>query len=155
MKKKVEISALLASQLLGQNVAFDALIKANFTESELNISIQDRIKTVADAVNFIGMETENDFILRTSHLAPHKIALEKLEVITLALNEGKEMRYDETTYLYYPYFRVSKAGAFSFRVSYYARESSFVSSRLCFLSAELATYAGEQFIDIYQAYLNS
>ena len=44
----------------------------------------------------------------------------------------------------------SSAGRFSFRDSVYLISTSYVGSRLCFKSKDLATYAGTQFLDIYK-----
>lgn len=150
--KTLKITALLASQMLGQNPAFDALIKSNFTDKELSVNIMDRIKTFEDALEYTG-ETIENFNLRTKNLVPHKLAQEKIEVIVLALNEGKVMKYDGTTRLYYPYFNVESSG-FSFDGCYYLNSISSVSSRLCYRSADLAIYAGKQFTALYEIYLN-
>ena len=152
--KNLKITALLASQMLGQNPAFDMLIKSNFTEKELSVNIMDRIKTFEDALEY-NRESLKDFNHRTKNLTPHKLALEKLETIVLALNEGKQLKYDGVTRLYYPYFHVNTGVGFSFYVCIFNYSYSFVSSRLCLISSDLAIYIGNQFTSLYEAYLNS
>lgn len=153
MEKTLKITALLATKMLGQNAAFDALIRSNFTEKELSLDITDRIKTFEDSLEYNG-ETLKQFEARTKNLDARKVVLEKLESITLALNEGKIMKYDGSTNLYYPFFEVSRSG-FSFYGYRYTYSSSRVSSRLCFVESRLAVYAGKQFTELYEIWLNS
>ncbi|MDP1816715.1 MAG: hypothetical protein Q8K92_19840 [Leadbetterella sp.] len=84
------------------------------------------------------------------------IAYMKLRIIAKALNGGSWMTYEDTDEgKYYPWFNATgSASGFSFDVCYYDRSASLVGSRLTFKSAEIAKYAGSQFLEIYNQYIN-
>lgn len=116
---------------------------------------KDRIKTFEDACE--DQETSVEaFKEKYGFLDKSSYAFEQLKVITRSLNGGVVMDYKNTSvYKYHPYFYAEgHAKGFSFHDSDYGYELSVVSSRLCFLTADLATYAGKQFTEIYKAYLN-
>ncbi|MDR3057744.1 MAG: hypothetical protein LBU84_06345, partial [Prevotella sp.] len=79
-----------------------------------------------------------------------------LKVIAKALNEGWEPNWsDDNQYKYYPWLIYSdSSAAFRFDCTGYARTITDVGSRLCFKARDLAAYAGTQFIDMYNDYLN-
>lgn len=155
MEKTLKMTNVLAAGLLGKDAAIDALIKANFTEKELSVSIMDRIKDLADALEYNG-ETLDQFNKRTEHDEDHEKAYKELCVIALALNEGKRMDYSNTNvYKYYPYFYAAGSGSgFSCTGFSCAYDFSAVGSRLCVNTSEKATYMGKQFIEIYNRYIN-
>lgn len=116
-----------------------------------------KIKTFAEACKVIGMDP-NDFELPADADAVEKSinAYRKLvKVIVPALNEGWVADFaDSSQRKYYPWFYNYRAGS-GFSGTYYDDSRTFtcVGSRLCFKSADLATYAATQFIDIYNEYL--
>ena len=109
------------------------------------------------------------------------VAYLKLRIITAALNEGWTPQFTKDEYRYFPWFwlytkeeiaKLNKeerkkvvlfggfayAGAyagFAFASSYSAPSSTYayIGSRLCFKSSALAKYAGEQFAEIYFAFV--
>lgn len=106
--------------------------------------ITDRVKTFEDALE----------VLNLSHLKnEHFHCVDKLKYIAQALNEGWTPDWQNSSqYKYVPYFR-HNGKAFVYHVYYLWSAACSVGSRLCFKSAELAKYAGEQFIDLYNEFL--
>lgn len=81
-----------------------------------------------------------------------QIAHYKLTVIAKALNEGWKPDWtDSEEYKYYPYFDMDP-DTFSLDDVDGDCYRSYVSSRLCFKSRELARYAATQFLDLYKDY---
>lgn len=115
--------------------------------------ITDRIKTFQDVLDYIGTKREKEFDKSCDNCSDHNIADKQVELICEVLNEGWIAKpYDTDQYKYYPYFQV-KGSAFMFFDYYSWCQNTYVGSRLCFKNAELATYAGNQFIDIYNRLL--
>lgn len=105
----------------------------------------------------------------------------KLRIITAALNEGWTPQFTEDEHRYFPWFwlytkeeivKMDKeerkkivlfggcafygaSAGFAFATTSYAPSSTraYVGSRLCFKSSALAKYAGEQFAEIYFAFM--
>jgi hypothetical protein len=78
----------------------------------------------------------------------------KLKIITEALNEGWTPDWsDEDQRKWFPWF-VFQGGRFVFHVVDYGYTASGLGSRLCFRTRELAEYAGKQFEDLYNQFLN-
>lgn len=118
-----------------------------------------------------------DSATNTSALSPDVIAYFKARIIVAALNEGWEPQFTEDEWRYAPYFQLytqekiddmdddekskllfvggSANGGAQCGVSYAVSNGAFsdsgtnVGARLAFKSAELAEYAGRQFIDIW------
>lgn len=113
------------------------------------------IKTFEDACDFVGVDSD-EFEESYSHLPPHVYAYMKLTIISQALNGGIHMNYDDTDkYKYYPYFYAKGVSrGFSYDGSCCDDSISHVASRLTYKSGEIAEYAGEQFLDIYNRYIN-
>ena len=84
------------------------------------------------------------------------IAYMKLRIVAKALNGGSWMTYQDTDEgKYYPYFNASgSASGFSFDGYYCVSSLSLVSSRLTFKTADIAKYAGSQFLEIYNQDIN-
>lgn len=153
MEKTLKLTADQAKKMLGKDNIMDALIKANFTNKELGFKITDQIKTFEDAIAYNGVSIE-DFTKSTAFDMPHHVAQKKIEQIALALNEGTPMKYDGSTSLYYPYFLVGSGVGFSCSDFICDSSCSYVGSRLCYRTKELSIYAGKQFTNIYEEYLN-
>lgn len=82
------------------------------------------------------------------------IAHFKLVIIAEALNEGWKPNWDDSNeYKYYPYFDMQPG--FGFGYTYYGNwyASSYVGSRLCFKTREIAEYAGRKFRKLYKQYM--
>ena len=105
--------------------------------------ITDRVKTFSDACNVLEYA-----IPKSMH------CVDKLKVIVEALNEGWKPDWQNSSqYKYVPYF-THNGTAFVFYGYYSWRSHTFVGSRLCFKSAELAEYCAVQFQDLYNEFLN-
>lgn len=121
--------------------------------------ITDRVKTFEDACDVLDIKPASacsgiiDGVLKQD--SKSILAYCKLIIIARALNEGWIPDWNnENEYKYFPYFKM-KSG-FGFSASHFGRwhSNSGVGSRLCFRTRELAEYAGKQFEDIYNEFLN-
>jgi len=113
------------------------------------------ITSVEKAFEFEGINY-NEWCNRYKDLPTDVRAYMKLCIIVKAINGGIVMDYKNTReYKYYPWFNAVGSGAgFSYYVYYYGNSGSAVGSRLCFIDSERATFAGKQFIEIYNEYIN-
>jgi hypothetical protein len=128
---------------------------------ETKVNITEKVKTFEDACEALGLNPES---LPVVENLPEKdrqsiVAYYKLTIIIRALNEGWEPNFsDWNEYKYWNLFYINTNGAtagFGCADSSRAPSSAAanVGSRLCFKTRELATYAREQFRDIYFEYL--
>lgn len=121
--------------------------------------VTDRVKTFEDACAELGINTGDivklSVISELSGDAKSIGAYAQLIIITRALNEGWEPDWSNGDQpKYFPYFEANKAGSgFSYDDCDLWYAYSAVGSRLCFKTAELAKYAGEHFIEIYNEFL--
>jgi len=122
---------------------------------ELGENITDKVKTFEDACRILNIDSKSPKFNSQDKEGEPFIALRKLTVIAKALNEGWEPNWDDSSeYKYYLWFDMrSSGGGFSFLDCDGDRADSTVGSRLCFKSSELATYAGEQFTDLYKSWM--
>jgi hypothetical protein len=122
--------------------------------------ITEKVKTFDDACKELGLNPEE---LPIVEVLPEKdrksiIAYYKLIIVIRALNEGWEPIPLSSERKYWNYFYYAYDGAYAGLVyahTAYApsNEATAVGSRLCFKDYELATYACEQFRDLYFEYL--
>lgn len=151
------------------------------------MDITDKIKTFDDACKAIGLAGPEALpeLLQEKYAAivpSHIKAQLKLEIITLALNEGWQHIPDGKHWAYWPWFCLYTAGEIAdmgkkgaeeraminatdvsevfaglgYADSYYAwsRSHANIGSRLAYKSRELARYSGKQFIELWkEAYL--
>lgn len=155
MKLKMEkggIAQLYAAGSPGEK----ELLEKIFDRSELTVKVTDRIKTLQDACNALGISPAFDVALPSgmSRDADSIVAYMQLIAITRALNEGWEPDWTDTNQLKYTvYLGDYRAGSgFSGTFCDYWITGTTVGSRLCFKSRELALYAAEQFKDIYNRF---
>lgn len=104
--------------------------------------ITDRVKTFEDACEVLGIKE------------PYKVhPVDQLKTIATALNEGWTPDWQNSNqYKYVPYFRHDGTACVYYGYDLWTASCN-GGSRLCFKSAELAKYAGEQFIDLYNEFL--
>lgn len=147
------------------------------------MDITDKIKTFDDACKAIGLAGPEALpeLLQEKHAAivpSHIKAQLKLEIITLALNEGWQHIPDGKHYAYWPWFCLYTAGEIAdmgkkgaeeraminatdvsdvfaglgSALSYDAWSFSYAAfgSRLAYKSRELARYSGKQFIELWK-----
>ncbi len=155
--KALQIEATKAKQLYpSASTEFKAMLEDSFGKDFFSGKITDRVKTYADACVELGIEPETDESLSKLGFTKDEIAYRKLKVIVKALNEGWEPDWtNDNQYKYYPWLVYSdSSAAFRFYDTYYTYTSTYVGSRLCFKTRDLAAYAGTQFINMYNDYLN-
>ena len=130
------------------------LLENLFGKRVFQKDIKERIKTFDDVIRELGDHPEEFKNAISIMEEPDEIAYVKLKLIAKALNEGWTPDWSNGEWdKWYPWFKMddsSSAGRFSFDVAAYRRSISYVGSRLCFKSKDLATYAGTQFLDIYK-----
>ncbi|WP_353164811.1 hypothetical protein [Empedobacter brevis] len=131
--------------------------KSLITCSEIPKSIIERIKTLQDAIDELGELDEEVIELRkleNSEITSHVLYHQQAVVIAKALQDGWEADFsDSDQWKYTAYYKISSSGGF---VCFdYVRwlTCSYVGSRLCFPTSELAKYFGTQFIEIHRKYL--
>ena len=120
-----------------------------------------QIKTFEDACKALKIGTElPDVSMLPEQHAKAIVAHYKLMVIAQALNEGWFPNWnDHNEWKYYPWFDVaaSKEQSSGFGLSYDDYDCGYsgtsVGSRLVFKTKQLAEYAGNQFLDIYNDFL--
>ena len=129
------------------------LLENLFGKRVFQKDIKQRVTCLDDALRELGKD-KLDFEASCVGLSEDEVAYKMLKVIAEALNEGWTPDWSNGEWdKWYPWFDFndsSSAGRFSFRDSDYQRSLSFVGSRLCFKSEELATYAGTQFLELYR-----
>lgn len=124
--------------------------------------MKSKIKTFEDACKHLGLDPVA--LPDVSKLpVKHQKAITanyKLTIIAEALNDGWQPNWNNwNEYKYYPWFEVEAseeqpAGSGFSRSSYVGSHSgTYVGSRLCYKSSELARYAASQFEDLYKDYL--
>lgn len=142
----------------GGSTEFKTILEETFGKEFFTQKITDRVKTFQDACDVVGVLPDNvktllayngiDSDMRAS------VAHMKLQIIARALNEGWKPDWTKSSqYKYYPWFDFSSGSGLSFGVFVCHYSRSHVGSRLCFKSAELAKYAGQQFIDLYKEFM--
>lgn len=113
------------------------------------------IKTFEDACEYLGIDAE-DFKLSAAGDSPDEYAYKQLKIIVKALNGGEVMDYKDTSvYKYYPWFNsAGSCSGFSSYDFFCDDDYSTVGARLCFKTSALAKYAGTQFLNIYNNFIN-
>lgn len=155
--KALQIEATKAKLLYpSASSEFKAMLEDSFGKDFFSGKITDRVKNYNDACIELGLIPETDESLNKLGFTKDEIAYRKLKVIAKALNEGWVPDWsDDDQYKYYPWLVYSNSSAaFRFYLTTYAVTAADVGSRLCFKTRDIAAYAGTQFIDIYNDYLN-
>lgn len=136
------------AEKLGVNTTVLQAVKQVFPKD-----ITKRVKTYADACAVLGIEPMNEEVFTKLGFTKDEIAYRKLKAIAEALNEGWRPNWaNSNEYKYFPWlvYNPSSAG-FSSAHTHPAASytSTYIGSRLCYKTRELAAYAGRQFEDIY------
>lgn len=131
--------------------------KGKEVESKNNnvVDIKERVKSFEDALTVTGRPAMPDFSSVPVDLKDYFEAQYKVVVIAEALNEGWVPNWnDHDQEKCFPWFRVSSSGFVYLAATYrYSLAIAGNGSRLCCKNSELATYFGEQFIDIWNKIL--
>jgi hypothetical protein len=114
-------------------------------------SIMDTIKTMDD-VYASKYLTEDDkrFFKFKDMLTKDELAYFNAKCIAKVLNEGHVFKMDGSENRYYPYFYLSSGFVFDIALCDVSIADAASASALCFLSRELALYAGKQFEEVYR-----
>ena len=115
--------------------------------------IKERIKTFDDVIRELGDDPEEFKNAISIMNEPDEIAYVKLKLIVKALNEDWTPDWENDKYdKYFPWFIMGSPSGVGFSCFGCAgwHSGSYVGSRLCFKSRELAEYAGNQFVEIYK-----
>ena len=120
-----------------------------------------RVKSYEEACERVGVEPLTEERIKALELRPDEVARKKLEVITVALNEGWSPDWNNTDeYKYYPYFYIeprkhgAPAGLSSANaLSAASFTAASIGSRLCFHEPDAARYAGRTFTELYEQLL--
>jgi len=134
---------------------FKEILEDSFGKEFFSGKITDRIKTYEDACTELGEKPLNESELKSFGFTPDEINYRKLKTVIKVLNEGWVPDWTNGNQAkWYPYFRLS-SGAFVFDDSTCdsSDANAGLGSRLCLSSAELATYAGKQFVDIFKGFM--
>jgi hypothetical protein len=115
------------------------------------------IKTFEDACKAINVEPTiiPDFLFFPESDREAMIAHAKLVIIAKAINGDWVPDWkDWGQYKYYPWFEMGSPSGGGFSCGVYGdwRADSYIGSRLCFETIEMAKYAGRQFEDLYKVY---
>ena len=135
-----------------------ALLKELFPDTVFESKITDKIKFYEDACEMLKISPEiNNPLTLSNKDKKSVIAYNQLIEIVRALNEGWEPDWsnsNETKWFCYFYLQKTKDNPSGFRFNYaFCCTLSYVPSRLCFRTRELAEYAGNQFIDLFRNYM--
>ena len=120
--------------------------------------ITSRIKTFSDVLTYLiandvtDMDVFNYKMLEKLTPTPHILAYQQLVLIAKALNQGWKPNWnDHNEEKFVPWFFMGSSGRpFEFSDYDIWHTSSYVGSRLCFKSKELAEYAAKNFEKIYK-----
>jgi hypothetical protein len=117
-----------------------------------------KIKTFEDACKKLGLDPVKvipDFSMYPEQDKKALIAHAKLVIIAKALNDGWKPDWENGNWdKFYPWFKMSSSSGAGFAYGDcdgWGSDSS-VGSRLCFVSSEVAEYAGKQFEELYKQY---
>ena len=136
------------------NKEVKALLVELFGEKTFSEKITDRVKTFEDAWELVEVTSNQDILLKYNGQDGDMLAAQahlKLSIIAKALNEGWKPDWTNSSeYKHYPYFNMTSGFGLSCHDYVFTNSYSFIGSRLCFKTAELAKYAGTQFEAIYK-----
>jgi hypothetical protein len=119
----------------------------------------EHIKSFEEACKALNLDPEKVLPDISAFPPPHQAALTatgKLFIIADALNEGWKPDWNnDEEYKFSPWFDLEKHETYNpsgFRLIdvHCSYGSSYVGSRLCFKSREIAEYAATQFLDLYR-----
>lgn len=123
--------------------------------------VRERVKNFGDACNELGKDHVffKEYVLcQENGCSTDLIAYLKLRIITAALNEGWEPKFDSTEKRYFPWFNAIRGKICSpclvdcFTDSFGRTAFTSCGHFLTFKSKELAEHAGKHFMDIYSEF---
>ena len=154
--KHLQIDEKNARQLYPTASAeFKTMLEDTFGKEFFSQKITARIKTYEDACHEIGEQPIDAAQLKSQGFTDDEVYYRKLKTITKALNEGWKADYnDGDQKKWFPWFYASSSGfAFYATAYHYSNPDAGNAVRICFKSDELATYAGQQFTELYKGFI--
>nr|WP_199082600.1 hypothetical protein [Pedobacter sp. ASV19] len=154
MKKQLELTSEMASEMLGLNPAFDTLIKANFTEKELSLQI-DSWEAACRVHKIDPVKSLPDLSCLPADFREPIEARIQLELIAAAFRKNRVPNL-VTDDLFVPWFDVEEddSDPSGFRFSYDAWTDSDtytgVGARLAVFTSEDAEYFSKQFLHLFK-----
>lgn len=154
MEKVLKLTETKARQLYPTaSPELKEILENTFGIEALSMKITDRVKSYQDACRETGETPIDENALRAVGVPDDEIVYKMLKTITRALNQKWRANYsDGNQKKWYPYFDTLSSSGFAFDDTncYDSGPVAGLASRLCFESDELATYAGNQFLDLYK-----
>lgn len=116
-------------------------------------NVMERIKTVADILADHNI-TPLQFDVMCERLEVDEINYRILKLLTKSLNESWLPDWDDSNQAkYYAWFYMGGSAGFRFDGCGGWPAISYVGSRLCFKSRELAEYSAQQFTSVYKQFM--
>jgi len=129
------------------------------TFKEVVKDITERIKTLNDAVSYLGDEDEEVTQLKLLQsvvgLSPHVVSQQEAIVIVKSLNEKYVFDWkDSSEYKYQIWWKMQEDGFAYYDYNFYDAHSD-VSARLCLKSRYLCEYIGKnkEFVKIFKSFM--
>ena len=123
------------------------VLEAMFGKEVVSMKITDRIKSVEDAIEHLGGVTDKDELFLLNYTGSNKEILAARSLLRIsyfrkATNEGWEPNWaDSSECKYYPWFQYKSGVGFSYYAYGSDNSLTFVGSRLCFKTSDLARHA--------------
>lgn len=123
------------------------VLEAMFGKEVVSMKITDRIKSVEDAIEYLGSVTDKDELAILNYTGSNKevLAAKSLLRISLfrkAVNEGWEPNWEDSSESkYFPWLEFVAGVGFSDYDYVCDRSYTFVGSRICFKTSDLARHA--------------
>lgn len=140
----------------GAATEFKEMLADTFGAEFFSEKITDRVKSWEDACEIHGVDPISSLpfpIPKSDHERAIN-AFFQITIIAEVLNEGWQPNWkDSNEYKYYAWFEPGSASGFSSYDYVCVYTLTCVGSRLCFKTAELAKYAGNQFLSIYKDFM--
>jgi len=156
--KTLQIDEVKAKKLYTESSGtLKSMLEDTFGKELLIEDITDKIKSYEDACRILNLNPDGLPDVNNCDKKDRKsiIAYYKLVIICRALNEEWEPNWADSEYKYYPWFAYGSYAGFGCLHTPAAASSAsaVIGARLCFKSADLARYAGTQFLKIWEEYL--
>lgn len=147
MEKTLQITEKQAKELHSDPEAFKKLLEINFGKKTFCKDITECVKSYEDACEILGRKPMN-----FNGMLKYKIALERLETIIEALNEGWFPDWSNSNELkWYPWL-IWRSSGFRFDFTDFTYSYADVGSRLCLKEDRLAEFVGKEFEGLWDDY---
>lgn len=139
------------------NSDMKTLLEKNWGKSFFNQKITDKIKSWEDVVNYLDLDENEILPFTNKKLTKQQKSINafiKIQYISEVLNEDWIPNFNiNNEYKYSPYFKRGALGSSWVYGYYFWGTLSDLGFGFYYKTSELAKFAGETFIDIYNDYL--